>query len=115
MSSAPIADPEELRRREEQEIHEGTEASRILDSETFSGMVELVKERIWRDWLGSGQGDTESRERLYVKWHALNEVIGELRTAQTSGRLAEQAQEIRKQQRERSDQPEDVRSPYGTA
>lgn len=75
------------RERESAIIH-GNEAANLMRNPLLAQGVEAIKSQIFTDWVGSEAGDTEKRERLFIKWHALEDVLNSLQKPIDSGTIA---------------------------
>ena len=69
-------------------ILEGHSAHSFLQNPQFQQSVEDVKTDIFNSWVNTQPQEFAAREQLWVKWHALDEILRGLRKPITESKIA---------------------------
>ena len=79
-----------------QDVLDGQEAKRILDSEVYKNAMQKLADGYQSQWMNSSPNDVQERERVYMKLQILADFVNEVKTVMETGQFAEH--EIRKQE-----------------
>ena len=79
-----------------QEVTDGQEAKRIIESDVYKNAMQKLADGYQSQWMNSKPNDVQERERAYVKLQILADFINEVRTVMETGQMAEH--EIKKQE-----------------
>ncbi len=78
-----------------QDVLDGQEAKRILDSEVYKNAMQKLADGYQSQWMNSSPNDVNERERVYMKLQILADFVNEVRTVMETGQFAEH--EIKKE------------------
>ena len=92
----------DLEAKEDDELLHGTRAAQVLENEAFIGAVDALKARYRSAWEYSAWDDAQGREAAYRAAAALDEIVKQLRSVVTTGKMAEVAREHRAETEERT-------------
>ena len=76
------------RRERDEAIIAGNEAANFMRNPMLTQGVAAVRDKIFADWVASPPEDAEKRERLFIKWHALEDVLTVLQKPIDKGTIA---------------------------
>tara|TARA_R100001594_G_C4018245_1_gene258562 strand:+ start:5 stop:271 length:267 start_codon:yes stop_codon:yes gene_type:complete len=79
-----------------QEVLDGQEAQRILESDVYKNAMQKLADGYQSQWMNSKPEDVQERERAYIKLQLLADFVNEVRTVMETGQFAEH--EIKKQE-----------------
>jgi len=71
-----------------QEIIDGEEAKRILDSEVYQSAIQKLADGYQSQWMNSRPNDVNERERVYVKLQILADFVSEIKSVMQTGQMA---------------------------
>lgn len=72
-----------------QEVLDGQEAQRILDSEVYKNAIQKLADGYQSQWMNSRPNDVADRERTYTKLNILADFVNEVKTVMETGKMAE--------------------------
>ena len=72
-----------------QEVLDGQEAKRILDSEVYKNAMQKLADGYQSQWMNSSPNDVNERERVYMKLQILADFVNEVKTVMETGKMAE--------------------------
>lgn len=72
-----------------QEVLNGQEAKRILDSEVYKNAMQKLADGYQSQWMNSSPNDVQERERVYMKLQILADFVNEVKTVMETGKMAE--------------------------
>ncbi len=72
-----------------QEVLDGQEAQRILDSEVYKKAIQRLSDGYMSQWVNSRPNDVAERERAYTKLQILADFVNEIKTVMQTGKMAE--------------------------
>jgi len=78
-----------------QDVLDGQEAKRILDSEVYKNAMQKLADGYQSQWMNSSPNDVQERERVYMKLQILADFVNEVKTVMETGQFAEH--EIKKE------------------
>ena len=73
-----------------QEVLDGQEAQRIIDSEVYKKALQALSDGYMNQWLNSTDNDVAGRERTYIKLQILSDFVTEIKTVLETGKLADE-------------------------
>jgi len=73
-----------------QEVLDGQEAQRIIDSEVYKKALQTLSDGYMGQWLNSTDNDVAGRERTYTKLQILSEFATEIKTVLETGQMADE-------------------------
>ena len=71
-----------------EEIRNGQEAQRILDSEVYKNAMQKLSDGYMSQWVNSRPNDVAERERAYTKLQILADFVNEIKTVMQTGQMA---------------------------
>ena len=72
-----------------QEVVDGNEAKRIIDSEVYKQAMQKLADGCQSQWMNSKPNEVAERERAYTKLQILADFINEVKTVMETGQMAE--------------------------
>ena len=72
-----------------QEVLDGQEAQRIIESEVYKKAIQALSDGYMSQWMNSSDNDVAGRERTYTKLQILADFVTEIRTVMETGKMAE--------------------------
>ena len=72
-----------------QEVLDGQEAQRILESDVYKKAMQALSDGYMGDWVNSRPVDVEDRETAYKKIQILADFVNEVKRVMETGKMAE--------------------------